>query len=77
VKLDQYDEAINLLARFAERNLPDGYTLILTFSKSESSMQLEGPDDDIEGDDPPRGFVDACELACEDYEEHLNQEGQT
>ena len=76
MKLDQYDEAINLLARFAEQNLPDGYTVILAFSKIEASMQLEGPDDDIEGDDLPRGFVEVCELACEDYEEHLDQEGQ-
>ena len=75
MKLDHYDEAINLLARFAQQELPDGYTVILAFSKSESSMQLEGPDDDIEGDDPPRGFVEACELAREDYEEHLDQEG--
>ena len=77
MKLDQYDEAINLLARFAEQSLPDGYTVILTFGKCEASMQLEGPDgDDIEGDDPPRGFVEACELAREDYEEHLDQEGK-
>ena len=75
VKLDHYDEAINLLARFAQQELPDGYTVILAFSQSESSMQLEGPDD-IEGDDPPRGFAAACDLAREDYEEHLDQEGQ-
>ena len=74
MKLDQYDEAINLLARFAEQNLPDGYTIILTFSKREASMQLEGPDDDIEGDYSPQGFVEACEVAREDWEEHLNEE---
>lgn len=71
MKLDQYDEAINLLARYAEETLPDGYTIILTFSKREASMQLEGPDDDIAGDYSPRGFAEACEVACEDYEEHL------
>lgn len=76
MKLDQYDEAINLLARFAGQNLPDGYTIILTFSKREASMQLEGLDDDIDGDYSPRGFVEACEVANEDWEEHLNEEGQ-
>ena len=49
------------------------YTVILTFSKREVSMQLEGPDgDDIGGDDPPRWFADACEMACE----HAQEEGQ-
>jgi len=70
VRLDPYDEAINLLARYAKQNLPDGYTIILTCSKREASMQLEGPDgDDIEGNDPPRGLPDACELACEHVQE--------
>ena len=73
MKLDQYDEAINLLARYAEQNLPDGYTVILSFRRSEASMQVEGPDgDDIEGDDPSRGFANACEVACE----HAQEEGQ-
>ncbi|MGL4831661.1 MAG: hypothetical protein ACRCWS_03640 [Propionibacteriaceae bacterium] len=73
MKLDRYDEAINLLARYAKQNMPDGYTVILTFSKREVSMQLEGPDgDDIGGDDPPRWFADACEMACE----HAQEEGQ-
>ena len=77
MKLDRYDEAINLLARYAEQNLPDGYTVILTFSKREASMQLEKPDgDDIGGDYSPRGFVEACEVAREDWEEHVNEEGQ-
>ena len=77
MRLDQYDEAINLLARFAGQNLPDGYTVILSFRLGEASMQVEGPDgDDIEGDYSPQGFVEACEVAREDYEEHLNEEGQ-
>lgn len=77
MRLDQYDEAINLLAQFAGQNLPDGYTVILSFSRGEASMQVEGPDgDDIEGDDPPQGFIHAVEVACEHYEEHVNQEGQ-
>ena len=80
--LDQYDEAINLLARYAKQNLPDGYTLILSFSRREASLQVEGPDgDDIEGGGAccspcHRGFVDACDVACEDRKEHLDQEGQ-
>ncbi len=73
MRLDQYDEAINLLARFAGQNLPDGYTVILSFRRSEASMQVEGPDgDDIEGDDPPQGFTHAVEVACE----HAQEEGQ-
>lgn len=66
VKIDEYDEAINLLARFAAANLPNGHTLHLTFSKTEASMRVEGPDgDEIEVDDPPCGFVDHCDMAIE------------
>ncbi len=71
MKRDEYDEAINLLAQFARQNLPDGCTLILSFSRGEASMQVTGPDgDDIEGNEPQAGFAHAVEVAREHCEEH-------
>ena len=83
MRLDQYDEAINLLARYAEENLPDGYTIILSFRQTEAwmdIMQFNG--EKIDGDYSARGFVEACEVACEhnlaelDTVEEPEMEGQ-
>ena len=61
MSLDEYDKAINLLAKYASENLPDGYTISLSFRQSESWMDIIGFDGkDIESEYSARGFVEAC-----------------
>jgi len=83
VRLDQYDEAINLLAEYASQNLPDGYTITLSFRQGESWIDIIGFNgEDIEAEYSARGFVEACEVACEhnlaelDQTEEPEMEGQ-
>ena len=74
MSLNEYDKAINLLAEYAKENLPDGYTIILSFRQTEAWMEImEFNGENIDGDYSPRGFVEACEVASEHNLAELDQ----
>lgn len=59
-------DAINLLAEYAEKNLPDGYTIVLQFCSDECALELVdefGEVIDYSGEGG--AFADACVEARE------------
>ena len=66
-------DATNLLAEYAEKNLPAGYTIVLEFFDDECSLELVNPDgEDIVVHPETCAFADACEAA---HQEQFTKDG--
>lgn len=70
-------DAMHLLCLYAEKNLPEGYTITAVFGKEEASLELTDPCDvpiDVDSDRDISQFRRMCDFAKDDWKEQNGDE---